>query len=369
MNVTTPLITHLRKNEAISFAEFMHLALYSPEYGYYTSAHPKFGALGDFITAPELSPLFSQTLGEQCREILKHLGSGIILEFGAGSGKLCVELLKQLARKETLPETYYILEVSGHLRERQKQLVQQEIPELASRVEWISEWPKAFSGIILANEVLDAMPVHRFLQTDDGICESYIVLDEQEQLKEIFKPCTNSRLLAYLGEVLPKEFSPYLSEVNLYVEGWIKQCAASLEQGVMLLIDYGFPRSEFYHPDRNQGTLMCHYQHQAHTNPLVYIGQQDITAHVDFTQIAEAAITAGLDVSGYTNQAAFLLGNGLLSLLEAIQDEGQRLRAAQAVKQLIQPGEMGELFKVIALSKHYDGDLAGFQLQDKRASL
>ncbi|WP_058523889.1 class I SAM-dependent methyltransferase [Legionella birminghamensis] len=370
MNVPAALVAQLKKHDAIPFAEFMQLALYSPEYGYYTSSKPKFGSGGDFITAPELSPLFSQTLGEQCRQILQQSDTDTILEFGAGSGKLCTDLLKHLARKNYLPEVYYILEVSGYLREQQKQYIQQEIPDLASRVQWLSEWPEQpFSGIILANEVLDAMPVHRFLQTDDGICESFISLDEQSQLKEIFKPCSNPRLLNYLKTVLPADFSPYLSEANLYVEGWLKQCAASLKEGVILLIDYGFPRSEYYHPDRNQGTLMCHYRHQAHSNPLVYIGEQDITAHVDFTQVAEAALAAGLEVSGYTNQAAFLLGNGLLSLLEDIQDEGLRLRAAQAVKQLIQPSEMGELFKVIALSKHYEGDLAGFQLQDKRASL
>jgi SAM-dependent MidA family methyltransferase len=367
--LSTFLTTQLQQRKEIPFVEFMQLALYHPEFGYYSSDLQKFGSQGDFITAPELTPLFGQTLAQQCQQILAALSKPILFEFGAGSGRLCVDVLKHLETLNSLPEAYLILEVSRNLRHRQIALIEQEIPHLAHRVQWVDQWPEeAFNGVILANEVLDAMPVHRFLQTKDACLESVITLDAHQQFTECFKPCTNARLISHVKQVLP-EIYPYQSEANLFIDSWIEQCSSSLKQGAMLLIDYGFPRHEYYHPDRHQGTLMCHYQHRAHTNPFVHIGEQDITAHVDFTHVAEAAVAANFEVAGYTNQAAFLLANGLLSLLERLPDDRSRVKNAQAVKQLIQPNEMGELFKVIALTKGLDFDLTGFQLHDKRASL
>lgn len=354
------------------FVEFMQQALYAPDFGYYSAGLQKFGAQGDFVTAPELTPLFGKTLANQCQDILITLDNPILFEFGAGSGRLAVDLLQSLEERGCLPSEYHILEVSNNLRQRQYELIRKEIPHLLERVKWLDRWPeKAFQGVIVANEVLDAMPVHRFLQTESGLLESFIALDPQGQLKEIFKPCNNQRLLSYIQSVLPKQDSPYLSEVNLFVEDWIKQCYIMLDKGAMILLDYGFPRHEYYHPDRRTGTLMCHYHHRAHTDPLAHLGEQDITAHVDFTQVAEAGHQAGFHIAGFTNQASFLLANGLLSLLEqeGQTDERSRLKAGQAVKQLVQPSEMGELFKVIALTKDIDLELTGFQLQDKRASL
>lgn len=238
------------------------------------------------------------------------------------------------------------------------------------QVQWLAHWPnKPFQGIIIANEVLDAMPVHRFLCSEEGIFESYISLNEQNELTETFMPTSNSRLLNFINSNLSDLSPPYLSEVNLFLDDWIANCYKALDQGVMFIIDYGFPRHEYYHPDRNQGTLMCHYQHQSHINPLLHPGEEDITAHVDFTHVAEAGHNAGFHVAGYTNQASFLLANGLLSFINQIENQKERLQANHAIKQLTQPSEMGELFKVIALSKNLDMDLHGFLLNDKRVSL
>ncbi|BCA97026.1 SAM-dependent methyltransferase [Legionella antarctica] len=348
----------------------MQLALYAPGEGYYSSGLQKLGKQGDFITAPELTPLFGQTLANQCQQILSTLVSPVLFEFGAGSGTLCVDILSHLEQLRCLPESYYILEVSANLRHRQQELIQQKIPHLAAKVQWLERWPETpFNGVIIANEVLDAMPVNRFMLSDSGILESYITLNEQKQLREIFKPSLNQRLLAYINRHLSLLPTPYLSEMNLFLDDWLVNLYHMLHQGVVLLIDYGFPRHEYYHPDRNQGTLMCHYQHHSHPDPLMHPGEQDITAHVDFTHVAEAGQQAGFHIAGYTNQASFLLANGLLSLVHSQKNEREQFRAKQAIKQLTQPSEMGELFKVMALTRDIEIDLYGFQLHDKRVSL
>ncbi|KTD76367.1 class I SAM-dependent methyltransferase [Legionella waltersii] len=370
MSLIQTLKSHLNTQKEIPFVEFMQMALYAPNEGYYSSALQKLGKHGDFITAPELSPLFGKTIANQFQQILSTLQSPCVLEFGAGSGALCVDVLKQLEQLNCLPISYFIIEVSSNLRHRQQERIQEQIPHLAMRVHWLEHWPEnPFQGIIFANEVLDAMPVHRFLQSDEGILESYITLNESNELKEIFNPSNNQRLLSYISNNLCGVPPPYLSEVNLFLDDWIANCSQILDKGAMFIIDYGFPRHEYYHPDRNQGTLMCHYQHQAHTNPLLHPGEEDITAHVDFTHVAEAAHDAGFHVAGYTNQASFLLANGLLSFINQIEDQKELLQANHAIKQLTQPSEMGELFKVIALSKHLDMDLQGFLLNDKRVNL
>ena len=370
MNLLDSICLQIRQSGAIPFVDFMHQALYAPNRGYYSAGSQKFGIGGDFITAPELTPLFGQTLANQCQQILSGLEAPILFEFGAGSGQLCVDILTHLERLECLPRAYHILEVSGDLQRRQQELIQSKIPHLSHLLTWLSHWPsQPFNGVIIANEVLDAMPVHRFLQTKDGLLESYITLNEQGELCEVFQPCSNARLTTQVHAVLPRDAYPYQSEANLFIDDWLRQCHAMLGSGAFLIIDYGFPRHEYYHPERTTGTLMCHYQHLAHTNPLIHLGEQDITAHVDFTHVAEAAFAAGFHVAGYTNQAAFLLANGLLDLLSMIDEEPQRINSQQAVKQLLQPSEMGELFKVIALTKQIELPLNGFQLQDKRASL
>ena len=358
------------------FAEFMQQALYDPEFGYYTANSPKFGIIGDFITAPEMTPLFGHTLGIQCAAILQSLTNPIIFEFGAGTGRLCVDILIKLEQLNCLPQAYWILEVSGNLRARQQRLIMELIPHLHSKIHWLTRWPEhTFNGIILANEVVDAMPVQRFGNYIDGLKESFISLDATAScLIEEYKPCTNSALWDYVHPIIAPDLIPYNSEVNLIIHSWLKECSEVLACGVLIIIDYGFPRSEYYHPNRNHGTLMCHYQHQTQHNPLINIGQQDITAHVEFTLVAEAAAVVGFKVAGYTSQAAFLLSCGILNLLEPRhgelpQDTRTYLTATQAVKKLIEPHEMGEIFKVIALTKNYHAPLQGFILQDRRITL
>lgn len=370
MSLLNSICAQLRQQGAIPFVDFMHQALYTPNLGYYSAGLQKFGVDGDFITAPELTPLFGQALANQCQQVLSCLDDPLIFEFGAGSGQLCVDMLIHLESLGCLPREYHILEVSGHLQHRQQELIRLRIPHLADKVKWLTKWPKpSFSGVVIANEVLDAMPVHRFLHTKDGTLESYVELNEKDELHEVFRLSTNQRLITHVQAVLLCERYPYQSEVNLFLDDWLRQCHAMLKRGAFFIIDYGFPRHEYYHPDRCTGTLMCHYRHLAHSNPLVHLGEQDITAHVDFTHVAEAADDAGFHVAGYTNQASFLLANGLLNLLSNVDNERARMNSQQAVKQLIQPSEMGELFKVIALTKNIELSLNGFQLQDKRASL
>ena len=355
---------------AMPFIEFMHHALYAPHVGYYSAANHVFGPDGDFITAPELTPLFGYTLANQFQPILARLTNPVLLEFGAGSGRLCVDLLTALKRLDCLPAEYLILDVSASLQASQYALIQQEIPDMADRVRWLSRWPsEPFEGVILANEVLDAMPVHRFLKTEQGLLESMIKLNPEGSFDEVFTPCINTSVTTHVEHVLTHTVMPYLSEINLFIDDWLLQCHDMLAKGAVFLIDYGFPQHEYYHPDRNQGTLMCHAHHHAHPNPCHNPSHEDITAHVDFTHVAEAAHQAGFHVAGYTNQASFLLANDLLSLLDNVPEGPARVNAQQAIKKLVQPNEMGELFKVIALTKHIDFPLTGFQLHDKRATL
>jgi SAM-dependent MidA family methyltransferase len=366
MTLTNQIQNFIQQHGAITFADFMQRALYTPNFGYYSSGSTKFGPNGDFITAPELTNLFGYTLANEFKPILENLSQPNLLEFGAGSGKLCIDVLTRLEQLDSLPEQYLILELSADLKARQKHNILQQIPHLAHKVTWLDSYPQTpFAGIILANEVLDAMPVARFAKIHNQLFESYINCHQSGELYEEFLPIKTPGLGEYITQALPNLENDYQSEVNLWLPGWFKSCASILTHGAMFIIDYGFPRHEFYHADRNRGTLMCHYQHTAHANPLINIGLQDLTAHVDFTHVAESAHAAGLHVAGYTNQASFLLANGLLNLLSLDNNIMQQ----QAVKQLIQPSEMGELFKVIALTKQLEIPLTGFQLSDKRARL
>lgn len=370
MSLPKPLLNALDARGEIPFAEFMQHALYAPDEGYYCSNRTQLGEQGDFITAPEITPLFGKTLAIQCEAVLKQLTSPIILEFGAGNGTLCIDILSALETQQCLPQAYWILEVSADLQARQKATIEKKIPHLAHLVQWLTRWPsEPFEGIIIANEVLDAMPVHRFLYEETGILESMITRNEQNELIEQFRPSTNTRLVHYVTKTLPQLPLPYCSEVNLYLESWLTGCANHLTKGLMLIIDYGFPRHEYYHPDRAMGTIMCHWRQTVHPNPLIHVGEQDITAHVDFTHVAECASAAGFHVAGFVNQASFLLSLGLLNFLSAYQDANVMQKEAQAVKQLIQPHEMGELFKVMGLTKDLDMPLQGFMMYNKRRSL
>ena len=348
---------------SMSFARFMQLALYAPSDGYYRNGLQKFGCDGDFVTAPELSSLFSHCLANQCREILTQCDGGDILEFGAGSGVMAADILLALKNKNQLPHHYFILELSASLKALQKETIKRKIPDCLHRVIWLNALPeKNFKGVVLANEVLDAMPVTRFRYHSGGVQESSIIIKDG-QLAECFVESKNIELNTHILKIKNEGIhfeNNYTSEVNGQIDGWIKSIGDFLEKGVVLLIDYGFTRREYYHPDRSMGTLMCHHQHRAHHNPFIHIGLQDITAHVDFTSVAEASFAHNFEIEGFVTQAAFLLNCDLLSFLDQNVDEKTRVAQNQQVMQLTSPNEMGELFKVIGLSKGRDFSLMGF---------
>ena len=355
----------------IGFDRFMELALYAPGLGYYSAGSRKFGEAGDFITAPELSTLFSRCLARQCAEVLAVISGGAILEFGAGSGRMAADILAELATIECLPAHYYILELSAELRARQQETIREKVPQLAERVVWLDGLPDAgFRGVVLANEVLDAMPVHRFRVRNGELLELYVVQEGESFVLHEGEPGEEFAVALARLQQQTELAEGYESEINLRAEDWVRSLSDFLDQGVALLIDYGFPRGEYYHPQRSHGTLMCHYRHRAHDDALILVGLQDITAHVDFTAVAEAAVEAGLSVRGYTSQANFLLANGLTGLLNEVQEDvKQQLTLAAQVKRLTMPGEMGELFKVMALSRGWERPLQGFALRDERGRL
>ncbi len=363
------ICAEIHRNGPISFARFMQLALYAPGLGYYSAGARKFGPEGDFITAPEISPLFSQCVARQCQQVLAAIKNSDILEFGAGSGVMAGSILKELIKNNSAPNHYYILEVSAELRQRQQHYLHQQIPDFYHRVIWLDDLPQqSFQGVVLANEVLDAMPINRFHYRKDAIQEYFVACDGQEFAWQLHSPTANlTQALAAYQLDLPDDYD---TEINLSLPGWIKSVAAKLNAGLILLFDYGFPREEYYHPERAMGTLMCHYRHRAHNDPFLFPGLQDITAHVDFTAVAEAAVANQLQVAGYTNQAGFLLNCDLLGLATSVNlPEFEQIQMNQAIKKLTSPAEMGELFKVIALTRQIDFSLLGFAQFDQRSRL
>lgn len=348
----------IKANQCLSFYEFMRDVLYAPGLGYYSAGSHKIGVEGDFITAPEMTPLFAQCIAKQYQSIDQSITDSVFLELGAGTGQFCADFLRACERDDCLPNTYYIIEVSADFRERQQLYLQAQIPHLMGIVCWLDALPsQPINGMVFANEVMDAMPVHCF-QMKKGIQELCVTY-EDEQLRWIVNDVMNDELQAQVQDLGIPLREGYRSEINCALPAWIKSIEACLSEGLILLVDYGFPRSEYYHPQRNQGTLMCHYRHRAHDNPFLWPGLQDITAHVDFTAVAESASHAGLTVAGYTHQAAFLASCGLLDLVNTT-DAFSQYQVSQQIQQLMHPSEMGELFKVIALTKSFDEPLLGF---------
>jgi len=407
----------------VPFERFMDLTLYAPGLGYYSAGSTKLGAGGDFVTAPEVSDLFSRCVARQVAEVLSVTG-GEILELGAGTGRMAATVLESLAAEGVLPERYSILEVSGDLAGRQRERLSSLPAGLRERVVWLERLPeRPIRGAVLANEVLDALPCQRFVvtaggvdavqpaATDDGksaagavrpaaalrgeagvdslreggrgplsiasgparsIAEVGVCVDGERFVE---RPAPPDEALARACETLlsglPQPLSPgYTSEVCLRLEPWIASVGECLERGLILLFDYGLPRSHYYHPQRVTGTLRCHFKQRAHDDPYINVGVQDITAWVDFTRVAEAAVASGLDVAGFSTQAAFLLAMGIERL--AVSESGdivEQTRLAGEARRLLMPGEMGEAFKAMALTRDYDAALTGFTLQDLRHSL
>jgi SAM-dependent MidA family methyltransferase len=351
----------------ISFARYMELALYASGLGYYTAGAHKFGEAGDFITAPELSPLFGRTVARQVVEIMAH-SAPHILELGAGSGKMAADMLAELEQLGSLPDSYAILEVSADLRARQQALMCERLPHLMDRMHWLDTLPEKFSGAIIANEVLDALPVHLVHWRDSAITERGVALGEHGFIWQE-RAISDAVLLHAAQQIIVPD--GYVSEICLAARGLINSLAQRLERGAMLFIDYGFGAREFYHPQRGSGTLMCHYRHHAHDDPFFLPGLQDITAHVNFSDIAECGIDAGLELMGYTSQAFFLINCGITALLQDTSPENLRdyLPLSAQLQKLTSPAEMGELFKVIALGKSMSNPLCGFACGDLTRSL
>lgn len=359
----------------ISFADYMETVLYTPETGYYSGGAAKFGTAGDFVTAPEISSLFGHTLARQVAPILSAVDQGSILEFGAGSGQLAVDLLYALEALNSLPQHYYILDLSADLQQRQRAMIEQHIPHLASRVSWLSALPEQFEGLILANEVLDAMPVHLVAWQNGNITERGVIWRDQGPVWQD-QPLTAGELLDVARRLPPTDqlsHPLYISEISLANRHFIRSLATLLQRGAILLIDYGFGQNEYYHPQRHQGTLMCHYRHHAHDDPFFLPGLQDITSHVDFSAIARTALDSGLQLAGYTTQAHFLINCGITDLLARTPADqpGSYLPLVSQVQRLVSPAEMGELFKVMILSRDIDIDAVscGFMRGDLRRLL
>jgi SAM-dependent MidA family methyltransferase len=357
----------------ISFARYMQLALYEPGLGYYSAGARKLGAAGDFVTAPEVAPVFSRCLAVQCDEVLRTLGGGDVLELGAGSGVMAAALLEELARRDALPGRYLMLDVSADLRERQRVTIAAAAPGLLERVEWLDRLPVDFTGVVVANEVLDAMPVERFVMRGGTVN----ALGVTWQLGRLAWSETRApEALADAVRVVEREVGAswpegYASEINLGLADWLAALAASMARGVLLFVDYGLPRREFYAPERSDGTLLCHFRHRFHGDPFTRLGLQDITAWVDFTAVADAGAAAGLDLAGYTTQAHFLIGSGIGEFIADVAelDVVSRVNLSRQAMVLTLPGEMGERFKAIALAKGYDSPLRGFAVRDLRHTL
>ena len=342
----------------IPFSKYMDLAMFAPGLGYYSAGAAKIGAAGDFTTAPEMSQLFGATLAKQVAQILTATG-GEVLEFGAGSGKLARDLIRALGKLGCEPHQYLILEPSPDLRERQRTMLEKEFSDFDSKVKWIDRLPENFTGVMIANEVLDAMPIDLIAWQADGIYQRGVAISDEGFMWQdrIVEPG------ALLDHAKTVNVAPgYVSEIHRAGEAFIRSVGDSLQHGVALIIDYGFLDHEYFHADRNTGTVMCHYRHRAHTDPFFLPGVQDITAHVNFSAMMDAARSTGLEVEGFTTQAKFLIACGITDELGEIDsaNAAQYLPLANQVQRLLSPAEMGELFKVLAIGRGIDFPLLGF---------
>jgi SAM-dependent MidA family methyltransferase len=350
----------------IPFARYMELALYAPGLGYYAAGATKLGAAGDFVTAPELTPLFATALSLQLADILAATRGREIVELGAGSGRLAADLLNALERRDVSPTRYAILEPSPDLRERQRATIDRDAAPYAASVEWLDALPAAIDGAVIANEVLDAVPAHVIARQNGAWQERGVAWHDIRGAFVWRSHPAEVPLMVIADRRFPAD-GDYLSEINPAAEALVEDVGKRIVGGAALFIDYGFPAAEFYHPQRNQGTLMCHYRHRAHDDPFAWPGLTDITAHVDFSAMAAAGERAGLRVAGYAAQAPFLMGCGILDALAAVgaPETAAYAKAAAPLQVLLSPAEMGELVKVLALAKSDDIAWPGFALSER----
>ncbi|MGH8664750.1 MAG: class I SAM-dependent methyltransferase [Burkholderiales bacterium] len=363
------VLDEIERDGFLPFARFMELALYAPGLGYYASATPKLGAAGDFVTAPETAAFFGAALAAQLAELIAA-GCEDIVELGAGSGILAADILCELERRDRLPRRYAILEISAALAERQRTTLRATVPHLLDRVHWLERLPRRIRGVVLGNEVLDAMPAALVACRNEALLELGVTrkAPDSDELTWTSRPARGELLHAAQALQLPEG---YTTELHLAARGLVRSLGDVLEHGAVLLLDYGFTRREYYHPQRDRGTLMCHYRHYAHDDPLELVGLQDISVHVDFSALADAAHESGLTVLGYATQAHFLINCGILDRLATIpvDDTVRYTKSAAGVQKLLSPAEMGELFKAIAFGRGMDTPMLGFHSGDRRAAL
>ena len=376
-NLAAVIRARIEQNGSISFSEYMEMALYEPGLGYYSAGLQKFGEGGDFITAPQLGDVFARCLAKQVGQISKELGEYEIIEAGAGSGVLAADLLDALQDNQP-PARYRILERSAHLRQVQRETLERSVPQWMDRISWLDRPPETdWQGVFIANEVLDALTVELFCRANEGIRQMRVVNGpdgfawDQGQCP----PLMAAKFQSTLASLESPPTDGYQSEINTTLPAWLESVTASLHKGAALFIDYGYPRQEYYLPQRRNGTLICHYRHRAHDDPFVWPGLTDISASVDFTALAEAADSCGFEVSGYTSQAMFLLGCGLEDVIMSLQSLSEKDRVMKniEVRKLTLPAEMGERFQVMALcrdlSEELSESLRGFSLRDLRYRL
>ena len=355
---------------ALPFDRFMDLALYAPGLGYYAAGSAKFGGAGDFTTAPELTPVFARCIARHCAAWLEENPAWGIVEFGAGTGRLAADLLTSLEGSGRLPGYYAIVEPSPDLRARQRATLAAQAPAIAERVSWWETLPASpVDAVVIANEVLDALPVKCLASGPAGLVERCVDHDGDgfRWVDREPTPALSAHVRDYLADSLAPLEAGFRSECCVAAPAWLNSVADLLSAGVLLLFDYGYPRHEYYHPQRAGGTLRCHYRHRAHDDVFFLPGLQDITAAVDFTSLAEAADLAGFTVAGYTTQAAFLLGSGL----EAVTGGGLDADpgAAARLKQLLLPGSMGEFVKAMLLTRNSSVQPGAFGFSDQRHRL
>jgi SAM-dependent MidA family methyltransferase len=355
----------------IGFERYMQTALYAPGLGYYSAGARKLGAGGDFITAPEVSRLFGACLARQCADVLERLNGGSILEIGAGTGALAADILLRLESLGRLPERYLILDVSADLKDRQRRTLEERVPHLARYAAWTQSPPaEPFDGVILANEVLDALPVARF-RWDRDRCEEMGVSIQRGRFVWSPRPASEALTLACRSLHQPGWADGYVSECCPRLAAWTLEVTRALRRGLALWIDYGLPRRQYYLPERRDGTLLCHFRQRAHDDPFLHPGLQDITAWVDFTLLAEASRAARFELAGFSTQAHLLAGLGVDREMRHLADgnEGRLARLASEARRLMMPGEMGERFKSMAWLRDLDLPLSGFSMQDLRHTL
>lgn len=355
-----------QQDGALAFSQFMKMALYQPSLGYYSAGSRKFGQAGDFVTAPEISSLFGRSISNQIAQVFETQ-SKQVLEIGAGSGKLMCDILLELEAQDRLPDNYFILEVSADLQQRQKVQLLKKAPQLVNRVRWLDKLPENFKGVILANEVLDALPTDLLKKEHEQCLKAAVVCQDKgfafQWETDFVKP--------QIEGAYKKWPAGYTTEFNHTIEPWLTSLSDCLAQGLILLIDYGYSRQELYQVERSQGSLQCYYRHHKHFNPLLLLGLQDITSSVDFSLVAESGVKSGLDLQGYTTQMMFLIGCGIEDYIAGVKesDTMSSLKLGQELRALMMPDQMGETCKAIAFCKGYSDRLRGFSVQNDRHKL